>query len=338
MHIGLIGAGNISNTHARAVLAIPGAEIVAVCDVIREKVEQLSAELGAAPYVDLNAFLAHRPMEMVIIGSPSGLHAQQGIAAAEHGLNVLVEKPIDISTDRADALIAACDRAGVKLGVIFQERFQPGTRRLKQLVSDGTLGDLLLVDARLKWYRPPEYYSGSRWHGVRAIDGGGALINQGVHTVDLLLWVFGDVSRVQARTATLLHSIEVEDTAVAILEFASGGLGVLQVTTAAYPGYERRLEITGTEGSLILEGERIVAADLRTKRDGLTDADQEGSKERASSAVVTDFRAHQSAIEDFICAVERGGTPSCDGRDGRRSLELIKRIYQIAEKEKDMSR
>jgi UDP-N-acetyl-2-amino-2-deoxyglucuronate dehydrogenase len=331
MHVGLIGAGNISGTHARAARAIPDVEVVAVCDVIRERAERLSAEFAAVAYDDLNAFLDRRPMEMVIVGSPSGLHAQQGIAAAQHGLNVLVEKPIDITTDRADGLIAACDAAGVMLGVIFQERFHPANRRLKQLISDGGLGKILLVEARVNWYRPREYYSESRWHGVRAIDGGGALMNQGVHTVDLLLWLFGDVVKAQARTAKLLHEIECEDTAVAILEFASGALGTLQVTTAAYPGYERRLEITGSEGTVILEGERIIAADLRGKHEELIRTEPGGTAERASSSTVSDIRGHQSAIEDFIRAIRDDGTPACDGREARRSLALIEQIYQAAE-------
>jgi UDP-N-acetyl-2-amino-2-deoxyglucuronate dehydrogenase len=335
MKIGLIGAGNISETHARAASSIPGVEVVAVYGTNAEKTKRLAAECSAAAFRDLDAFLSHRPMDMVIIGSPSGMHAEQGIATAEHGLHVLVEKPIDISSERADALIAACDLARVKLGVIFQERFQPGILRVKDLVANGTLGKLLLIDAQLKWYRKPEYYSASRWHGTRAMDGGGALINQGVHTVDVLLWLFGEVARVQARTAAVAHDIEVEDTAMAILEFENGALGVLQVTTAAYPGYERRMEITGTEGTLILEGERVVAADLRTKQEGLLDTVDDSSKERASSSVVSDVRGHQSAIEDFILAIETNGTPACDGGEGKRSLALIERIYQAARTQKE---
>ena len=150
-------------------------------------------------------------MDAVIIGTPSGLHAEQGIGAAQHGLHVLTEKPIDISTDRADALISACKQAGVKLGVIFQDRFKPDIRRLKEFLAAGGLGKNLLVDARVKWYRPPEYYSDSKWRGTLALDGGGALMNQGIHTVDLLMWLFGDVVSLQARAGTILHKIESEE-------------------------------------------------------------------------------------------------------------------------------
>src|SRR5258708_17441224 len=220
IHVGLIGAGNISYTHARAAKAIPGVEIAAVCGPNAEKVKHLSAEHGGVPYGDLDAFLRHRPMEMVIIGSPSGLHAAQGVEAARRGLHVLVEKPMEISTARADVLIAECSKAGVKLGVIFQDRLKPGILRLKQLIDAGALGKLLQVDAQVKWYRPPEYYSGSRWRGTWALDGGGALMNQGSHTVDLLLCLLGDVSRVEARTATALQAIATADTAVPILGFS----------------------------------------------------------------------------------------------------------------------
>src|SRR5258707_179794 len=266
IHVGLIGAGNISHTHARAAKAIPGVEIAAVCGPNAEKVKHLSAEHGGVPYGDLDAFLRHRPMEMVIIGSHSGLHAGQGVEAARRGLHVLVEKPMEISTARADVLIVECIQAGVKLGVIFQDRLKPGILRLKQLIDAGALGKLLQVDAQVKWYRPPEYYSGSRWRGTWALDGGCALINQGVHTVDLLLWLLGDVESLRARTATLLHRIETEDTALALLEFVNGAMGVLEVTTAAYPGYPRRVELTGTEATIVLEHDRIVVADLKGQR------------------------------------------------------------------------
>jgi len=192
-HIGLIGGGNITETHARAAGAIPGVEISAIHGTNSEKIARLCREHGGTPYQDFNAFLNHRPMDLVIIGSPSGLHAKQGIAAARHGFHVLTEKPIEISTARADALIDAAKKSNVQLGVIFQDRMKPHIRQLKNWLDQGLLGRPLIVDARVKWYRPPEYYSNSRWRGTFALDGGGALINQGVHTVDLLLWLLGDV-------------------------------------------------------------------------------------------------------------------------------------------------
>jgi predicted dehydrogenase len=331
MHIGLVGGGNITRTHARAASAISGAKIAAAFGTNGEKVKRLCKEHGGTPYENFQAFLSHRPMEVVIIGSPSGMHAAQGIEAARHGLHVLVEKPIDISSERADALIAKCSEARVKLGVIFQDRLKPDILRLKQLIDDGALGKPLLADARVKWFRPPEYYAGSRWRGTWTLDGGGALMNQGVHTVDLLLWLLGDVVQVHSRLATLLQKIETEDTALALLGFASGALGVLQATTAAYPGYARRVEITGSEGTAVLEHDRLVAIDLR-KQHGLPVSSPEGARnDSASSPVVSDFSGHQRVIEDFIHAIVGNGAPACDGYHGRRSIALIEEIYRVSQ-------
>jgi predicted dehydrogenase len=329
IHIGLIGGGNITETHARAAHAIPGVEISAIHGTNAEKIASLSHEHGATPYQEFAAFLKHRPLDLVIIGSPSGLHATQGIAAARHGLHVLTEKPIEISTARADALIDAAKQSKVQLGVIFQDRMKPHIRQLKSWLDQGLLGKVLFVDARVKWYRPPEYYANSRWRGTLALDGGGALINQGVHTVDLLLWLLGDVVRVQARTATLLHKIEAEDTAAAILEFSSSALGILHATTAAYPGYPRRVEISGTEGTVILEHDRIIAANLRNAPAAAESAALD-ENQSASSAAVTDFRGHQTVLEDFLQAIQNNRTPACDGLEGRRSIALVESIYRAA--------
>jgi UDP-N-acetyl-2-amino-2-deoxyglucuronate dehydrogenase len=329
-HIGLIGGGNISETHARAARAIPGVDIAAVFGTNAANVEKLCREHGGRPFQNLDAFLALRPMDLVMIGSPSGLHAVEGIAAARRGLHVLTEKPIDIAVEKADALIEAARVAHVKLGVMFQDRVKPDIRRLKDLIHQGALGKILFVDARVKWWRPAEYYSKSKWRGTLALDGGGALMNQGVHTVDLLLWLLGDVKRVQARTATALHKIESEDTATAILEFASGALGTLHATTAAYPGYPRRVEITGTEGTVILEHDRIIATDLRTPFVDTPKETPTDTNLSASSAAVTDARGHQAILEDFLHAIEHDTKPLCDGVEGRRSVALVQAIYAAA--------
>jgi UDP-N-acetyl-2-amino-2-deoxyglucuronate dehydrogenase len=330
IHIGLIGGGNITDTHARAARAIPGVQIAAIYGTNENKLANLCHEHGGKPYQDFDAFLNHRPLDFVAIGSPSGRHAQQGIAAAQRGLHVLTEKPIEINTARADALIEATEKAGVKLGVMFQDRGKPGVRQLKQWLHDGLIGKPLLVDARVKWYRPPDYYGDSRWRGTLAMDGGGALINQAIHTVDLLLWLMGDVARVQSRTATALHAIEGEDTAIALLDFASGAVGVFQATTAAYPGYPRRIEITGSEGTVILENDQIIAADLRNPPAGFSATVRSDDNQRASSPVVSDFSGHQAIFEDFVRAIEQNTTPMCDGREGRRSIALVEEIYRAA--------
>jgi UDP-N-acetyl-2-amino-2-deoxyglucuronate dehydrogenase len=331
IHIGLIGGGNITETHARAARAIPNVEISAIHGANPEKIARLAREHGGTPYQDFDAFLQHRPMSLVILGSPSGLHATQGIAAARHGLHVLTEKPLEISTARADALIHAAHESNIKLGVIFQDRTKPHIRQLKSWLDQNLLGKILFVDARVKWYRPPEYYSASHWRGTLALDGGGALINQGIHTIDLLLWLLGDVTRVQARTATLLHKIAAEDTAVATLEFASGAFGIFHATTAAFPGYPRRVEISGTVGTVILEHDRIIAVNLRnTSAPHLLDSDAADTNPSSSSATVSDFRGHQSVLEDFLQAIQHNRAPLCDGSEGRRSLALVEAIYRAA--------
>ena len=329
-HVGLIGGGNITETHARAARAIPGVEIAAIYGTNAEKAARLCKENGGTPFVDLEKFLAHRPMDFVVIGSPSGLHAEQGIAAARCGLHVLTEKPIDITTERADALISECEKAGVKLGVIFQDRSKPGIHRLKTFLESGSLGKPIMIDARVKWYRPPEYYGNSRWRGTLALDGGGPLINQGVHTVDLILWLLGDVVSVQAQMKTALHAIESEDTLVALLEFRSGALGTLIAATSAYPGSPRRVEITGSEGTVILEHDRVIRADLRTPHPEIAGSEPGDQNQSATSAVVSDIRGHQAILEDFLRAIKTNSRPSCDGKEGRRSLALVEAIYASA--------
>jgi UDP-N-acetyl-2-amino-2-deoxyglucuronate dehydrogenase len=332
MKVGIVGGGNISDTHARAAAAIPGVDVVACYGSNRERTAKLAERHGAAVYDDYGAFLAHRPMDIVAIGSPSGLHAEQGIQAARQGLHVLSEKPLDITTERADALIDACAAAGVKLGVFFQDRLRPAVIDIKKMLDSGELGSPVMISGRVKWYRPPEYYSGSKWRGTWALDGGGALMNQAIHTVDLVQWMFGPIARVSAAVATRVHKIEVEDTAAAVIEFASGALGTIEAATSLFPGYPRRLEVTGSKGTVILEDDRIVRSDLHaTAGTGSTAAAAAvPPPENVASPVVSDASAHQRVIEDFIRAIRNNTVPSCDGREGRRSVQLVEAIYAAA--------
>jgi UDP-N-acetyl-2-amino-2-deoxyglucuronate dehydrogenase len=328
MRVGLLGAGNISDTHARAARAINGVEIAAVCGANRDRVARLTAAYGGAAYDDIDAFLAHRPMDIVAIGSPSGLHADQTIKAMRSGLHVLVEKPLDVTTSKVDTVIAEAARAGVKVGVFFQDRLRPDVVAMKMLIDAGRLGKPVFASGRVKWYRPPEYYGASRWRGTLALDGGGALMNQAIHTVDLLQWLFGPVAEVCARTATRIHSIEAEDTAAAVLRFENGALGVIEATTSVFPGYARRVEVTGAEGTLILEGDRLISADLRSPvAVGMASPTD---LESTASPVVSDCTPHQRVFEDFIRAVETNGTPACDAREGRASVAIVEAVYRSA--------
>jgi len=330
LRAGLVGCGNITHTHARAARE---AGLVPAAFFARDprKAEAFSARYGGRACASWEAFLAG-PLDLVIIGSPSGLHAEQGIAAVERGLHVLVEKPIDVTRARGQALVSAAELRGVKLGVLFQGRLEPDLVRVRDFLREGGLGRVLLASARVKWHRPHEYYSSSPWRGTKALDGGAALVNQGIHTVDLLLWLLGPVSRVRATTATRLHAIEGEDVALALLEFASGAVATLEATTAAWPGYPRQLEISGTEGTLVIEGDRVVRADLRS---GATDLVRPaaGMEVAAASAVVPDATPHRRMIEDFARAIATGGAPACDGREGLRSLALVEAVYAAARRE-----
>jgi UDP-N-acetyl-2-amino-2-deoxyglucuronate dehydrogenase len=331
--VGILGSGNISDTHARAAHSIPGAEVVAVYGRELAKAARLTDLYGGRAFDDLDRFLAHRPMDLVAIGSPSGMHAVHGIAAAERGLHVLVEKPLDITVARADALIEAANRAGVRLGVFFQDRLKPDVVELKSMVQGGAIGTPLLASGHVKWYRPPDYYGGSRWRGTFALDGGGALINQAIHTIDLLLYVVGPIARVAARTATQLHTIEVEDTVVATLEFENGAVGVFEASTAVFPGYPRRVEITGSRGTVVLEHDEIARVDLVGSDPNRTVFIQ-SSATNAASPIVADATPHRRIFEDFIAAVRTSQTPVCDGLEGRRSVEVCEAIYTSAKQKR----
>jgi UDP-N-acetyl-2-amino-2-deoxyglucuronate dehydrogenase len=329
--VGILGAGNISDTHARAAQEIPGVEVAAVYGTNAEKTSALARRTGAVAHEDLASFLDHRPMDIVAIGSPSGLHAEQATAAVRRGLHVLVEKPLDITAARVDALITESSDAQVQVGVFFQDRLRPDIVRIKKVVSEQRLGTPVLASGRVKWYRPPDYYAKSRWRGTWALDGGGALMNQGIHTVDLLLWLFGPVAHVTARTATRVHKIEVEDTAVALIEFENGALGTLEAATSIYPGFARRLELTGSEGTLILEDDRLTSLALKSSSPDGTGGDAGADPANSStSPVVADASAHRRVIEDFIDAIRTGRPPACDAREGRKSIELVEAIYRSA--------
>jgi UDP-N-acetyl-2-amino-2-deoxyglucuronate dehydrogenase len=305
MRLGIIGAGGISGTHVRAAQGIAGVEIAAVHGHNREKTAALAASCGAVAFDDFDRFLAH-PMDMVAIGSPSGLHAAQAIAAARRGLHALVEKPIDVDLGRIDALIAEADNAGVQVGVMFQERLLPEIVALKRRLDAGEFGTPLFIAGQMHWYRPPAYYAASKWRGTPTLDGGGVLMNQGIHTLDLMLHLFGPVRRVSGRTATRLHRIDVEDTAAMLMEFESGAFGVFEATTAAAPGFPRRLEIAGSAARAVHE-------------------------DPPRPATVADATPHRRVFEDFIDAVRNRRAPMCDARDGRRSVALIDAAYRSAQ-------
>jgi len=325
---GIAGCGLIGKVQAEAIASIPGARLLAVCARDERRAAEFAAKFGAAGYTDYDRFLDHPGLRIVNVCTPSGLHAEQGVAAARAGIHVLVEKPIDTTLEKADALIEACDRNGVKLGVIYQSRFLPAVQKIKRAIDEGRLGRLMIGDAYVKWYRAPEYYAGS-WHGALALDGGGALINQAIHTVDLLRWMMGPVETAFALKAALRYpQIEGEDTLVASLRFKNGALGVVEAATSVKPGFKRRLEISGERGAVILDGDTIGcwAIDGDDEEAGGGEQITDGSSDPAAIS----NQGHRLQIEDMMRAVIDDRAPMIDGREGRKSLEVVVALYESA--------
>lgn len=332
---GIVGGGMIGAVQAAAIQQIGGAKLLAVCGRDETRTAEFAGRFGAAGYTDYDKFLQHPGLQIVNICTPNGTHADLGIRAAKAGKHVLVEKPIEITLEKADALIAACDQANVKLGVIFQSRFLPAIQRIKRAVDEGRLGKLMVGDALVKWYRAPEYYADS-WHGTLAQDGGGALINQAIHTVDLLRWIMGPVESAFAMKSALRYPhIEAEDTLVGTVKFQNGALGMVQATTSVKPGFKRRLEISGERGSVILDGDAISVWAIDGEDADTGEAEQltDGS---ANPAAISN-EGHRRQIEDMMHAVIENRAPMIDGREGRKSLELVVALYAAANQGKPVT-
>ncbi len=330
---GIVGAGVISFIHAGAIASIPGARLVAVTDVERERAESLAAAHECAAEPDLDALLARDDIEVVSICVPSGLHAEVGMRAAAAGKHLVVEKPVDVSLEAADRLIRAARAGGVAITVISQHRFDLGLIELRRLLDDGQLGRLVLGEASTKWYRSQEYYDSGRWRGTWALDGG-SLMNQGIHYLDLLLWCMGPVAEVTALYSTQTHQIEVEDAALAVLRFVSGAVGTVVASTAVFPGFAQRLEISGTSGTVVIEDGEISRCELSSSsaapglRGRLTT--RGSGKSAAATPAGLDIASHAAQISDLLEAIEDGRDPAVTGEDGRAALEIVRAIYESA--------
>jgi predicted dehydrogenase len=281
--------------------------------------------------------LADPEVDVVTIGTPSGAHMEPAVAAAEAGKHVIVEKPLEITLRRCDKIIEACKKNRVKLSAIFPSRFHDSSQELKRAVEGGRFGRLTVGDSYVKWYRSQEYYDSGAWRGTWELDGGGALMNQAIHSVDLLTWLMGPVVEITAHTATLAHKrIAVEDTAVATLKFKNGALGVVEASTATYPGYLKRIEIHGSQGSAVIKEEDIIEWDFAKKdrRDTAIFKKMKGQKSSgggASDPTAIGYHGHMLQFKDVLSAIKSGGKPAVDGREGRRSVEIILGIYKSAE-------
>jgi predicted dehydrogenase len=324
----IVGCGVIAPTHARSIVELPDAQLVAVCDIIPERARVLAQEYPAEVYTDYHEMLTRKDIDVVTVLTPSGMHAEIGIAAAKAGKHVIVEKPMDVTLETADALIQACRDCGVKLCSISQHRFDPAIMALKGAVDKGRLGQLNFGGSHTKWYRSQAYYDSGDWRGTWALDGGGALINQSIHYVDLLTYIMGPVEEIHAYCAARAHErIEVEDMAVAALKFKSGALGLLEGTTAAYPGFCARLDIYGGEGSVIIENDQVCEWRLRSGEPSPVAAEPTSFIGGTSSKNIW-HHSHRRQIQDMIDAIREDREPLVNGVEGRRALEIVLAVYE----------
>jgi UDP-N-acetyl-2-amino-2-deoxyglucuronate dehydrogenase len=335
---GFVGCGMIAEFHTKAINEIPGARVVAAFDMFKPSAEKIAKMAGTdcKVYDDIDAMLADPRVDVVCVCTPSGAHMEPAVRAANAGKHVVVEKPLEITLPRCDAIIGACEASGVRLCTIFPSRFSAANRTLKQAIDDGRFGRVTLGDTYVKWWRTQEYYDSGGWRGTWKLDGGGALMNQAIHNVDLLQWLMGDVDTIMAQTALLVHErIEVEDTAVAVLRFKSGALGVIEAATSTFPGLLKRIEIHGEHGSARIEQDDITFWSFAAEASG--DAAILGAMKATTgfSAGASDPRGithegHRVQLADFLQAIDSGGQPFVSGPQGRKAVEIIRAIYHSA--------
>lgn len=335
----IVGCGMIARFHGRALAEVPGARLVALVSRKRESAKTLAETLGSdcATYTEVAPVLDRRDVDVVIVTTPSGAHLEPAVAAAQAGKHVVVEKPLEITLERCDRIIEACDRHGVKLCTIFPSRFGDANQALKAAVSAGRFGRLTLGETTCKWWRPQSYYDEGGWKGTRALDGGGALMNQAIHNVDLLSWMMGPVTHISGFTATLAHQrIEVEDTAVACLRFANGALGIIEATTSVHPGLPKTIAIHGDRGTVVVEQDDVLRWELTPElpEDRILKerfAQKIGASGGSSNPAAISHTGHARQLADFVRAIENGTPPAVDGREGRKAVEIILAIYRSAE-------
>jgi len=334
---GIIGCGMIGDFHAKAIADVRGAKLAACFDVYPDAANRVAKSTGCTAYHDLHEFLADPAVDVVTIGTPSGAHMGPAVAAARAGKHVIVEKPLEITLSRCDRIIRECKKAGVVLSSILPSRFHDSSVEMKRAVDRGRFGKLTVGDAIVKWYRSQQYYDSGEWRGTWKLDGGGALMNQAIHSVDLLTWLMGPVAEIRAQTAMLAHQrIEVEDTAIATLRFANGALGTIEASTAIYPGYLKRVEIHGSDGSAVLEEEDLVKWDFvkSSRRDAeirKAMASRKSGGGGAADPSAIGHHGHARQFRDVLRAIKKGTKPAVDGHEGRRSVEIILAIYKAAE-------
>ena len=333
VRFGIVGAGMIAGYHAEAMALTDGAELVAVCRSDGGKTAQAEERFGVRCEPSYEALLARPDIDAIAICTPSGFHAAPAIAAARAGKHVLVEKPMALNLADADTMIQVCREQAVWLAVALQRRTTPMFKAVREAIDRGELGRLVLGTVSVPYQRTAAYYESADWRGTWAMDGGGALMNQGIHLVDLLVWFMGDHVDVRAHATTLVHQIEVEDCVTASITFTNGALGSIVATTAAAPGFPHRVEIYGDRGGVQIEGERVVrweVVDGSNERRVVSAPAIDGAPEAAgagSSPSGISVEGHTQIVENFVDAIRSHREPMITGEDGRRSLALVRAIY-----------
>ncbi|MCX7781797.1 MAG: Gfo/Idh/MocA family oxidoreductase [Negativicutes bacterium] len=325
--VAIIGTGMVANIHATALKSIPEAKITGVFSRNPEHAAAFAAKYGLRVFQSYDAALADKETEIFSICLPPWLHADFGVQAAAAGKHLIVEKPIDISAAKARQLIDAYKEKKLNLSVIFQNRFTPAAGRIKAALDAGVLGRTILGDAYAKWYRAPQYYAANPWKGTWQFEGGGALLVQAIHTIDLLQWFMGGIKSVSGSIRTSIHNIEAEEVGVAVVEYVSGAIGVIEGSTAILPSYKERIEIHGTKGSIILEGGLITEWKVEGCREENFVDIQKISYGDTNSPAISDVN-HRAQLQDIIRAIDQGRQSLVNGDEGLKSLEIVLGIYE----------
>jgi UDP-N-acetyl-2-amino-2-deoxyglucuronate dehydrogenase len=340
---GIIGCGAIGAVHAEAIAQLPDAQLVAVADVSAERARQLAATYGISAYTDVMEMLSREQLDIVVVCTPNGEHGEHACQVMRSGRHVIVEKPMEVSHAAIEEMLRVQQQAGVKLAVTSQHRFDPATIQVHNLVEEQAFGRLVLGTATVPWWRPQTYYDG--WHGTWRFEGGGALMTQALHSIDLLQWLMGPVKNVYGYTDTQVHHMETEDVAVAILRFASGALGTIAATTGAYPGVTTRIELFGAEGTAVIENETLAYLQLACDdREEVASAgttpgprkQESNANSIAQESAARSLRSHVLQTADMIRAIREDGTPLVDGQAGRQPVEIILGIYESVRTRKEV--